>query len=249
MKYRLTGLLLTAFATLLAVPASAEYTARGLTTNAGKLDIYAGPVPRPLIDDHGLTFRTGADNLYLDAGAAYGVTDTIDVGVSLLHLRLFEDTDIFNPSVYGTFKLLDGDVSLGLRPVVPLPIFDNGFWLGLDIPLLVKLGGATRLETGASLRVGFTDPVWLSLFIPARLAVNVTDALFLGVDTGLGIPLAPDAGDVSIPLGFFLGYTVADGVDIVGSVRWPGFFATGRDPVVSGRFPTIGLGVNVYNLL
>lgn len=249
MKHHLTGLLLTAAVLFAAAPASAEYTARGLTTNAGKLDIYAGAVPRPLLEDHGLVFETGGDDLYLSGGVAYGVTDSIDVGVSALHLRLFDDTDIFNPYVYGTFKILDGDVSLGLRPVIPIPVFDGGFWVGLDVPLMVRLGGSVRLDTGASLHVGFTDPVWMNLFIPARLAFEVTDSLFLGVDTGLDVPLAPNAGDVGIPLGAFIGYTVAPGIDIVGSIRWSGFFNTGRDPVLSGRFPSIGIGVNVYDLL
>lgn len=239
------------FLAMLSVPtlaAAQSYVSRPMTTSSGQLDIFVGPAPRPLLEDAGFIFASGADDLYLNTGVSFGITDDVELGAYPLRLRLFDDSDIDNPYIYGTFRLVRGATEVGIRPVIPIPVFDGSFWLRLDIPVIVRLGGHARLETGGQLELGFDDPLRVLLTVPLRLVFNIGPRFFLGLDTGVRVPLSP-SGSAAIPFGVFVGYTVASGVDIGLAVRWNDLFVSGRDPAFDGGAPSLTLGVNVYSLL
>lgn len=232
------------------VPSSASaqtYNARPLTTPGGHLDLHLGPAPKPLIEDAGLLFHTSSGDLDLRLGGSFGATDNIEIGASLLQLRLIENLDIGNPYLWGTFRIVSGQTEVGVRPVIPIPIFDSGFWLRVDIPVIVRLG-MTRIETGGSLELGFHDPASAILTIPLRFVFNITSSLFLGLDTGVRAPLNP-SGPASFPFGLFMGVTLPGDIDLVVAIRWPNFLVPERDPAFEADSPEIGLGINVFGLL
>ncbi len=232
-----------------AVAGAQSYVERPLTTHSGQLDLYIGPVPKPLIEDMGLRFRTRRDDLHLDVGLGFGITDDIELGLVPLRLRLFDGSDLDNPLVWATFRIVSGTTEIGIRPMIPLPIFDSEFWVRLDIPVVFHLSPHARLETGGQLEIQFEDPTEVDLTVPLRIALNVTPQFFFGLDTGVNIPLTRSE-PLHMPFGVFLGYTVAPGVDFALALRWPTLivFERGRT-LTDGRGPELILGVNVYDLL
>jgi hypothetical protein len=195
---------------------------------------------------------TGSSNaLGLSLGAGYGITDDLEVGATVIPLTLSPDFAYNAPSVYGTYRFLHGDVDVGAQLALTLPI-DRDFGLGVGVPVLFHLGEAARLDTGAFLGLTFGDALGKGLTIPIAFTYNLNPNLFLGARTGV---LLPNFDDFAMPLGAFVGYTLAGGAgntplaDITASFDFP-FFVTpsGADAISTGLWTASLNGRIFFNL-
>lgn len=256
----------------LAVPSSAiafdtgasgpiEYVDRDLTLGEGVLRIDFAPRDFGLmfggIGGGTLTqdvpgFRTGRIDigildstvLTLSAGATYGITSDLEAGAIIMPLYLAPDFDFGDIELFTRYRLLDGDIQIGLQGTVALPTASN-FGLGVGAPVLFKLG-KVRIDTGVELEIIFTDPTRVDLDVPVGVTFALQDGFFVGGRTGL---FFADLEDIAIPLYGHAGYTIIAGeapfIDLVASFGWPRFIWTGPgdaadidtfDFILGGRF-------------
>ena len=191
-------------------------------------------------------------------GVGLGLTPNLEIGGVLLPLQLTEEFDYRNPSFYGLYRLLTTEVlDLGLRADVSIPAQDarepfNGAvtpflpWCGdlaVGIPMRLRFFDAVLLDSGAHLGFVFTDPVGTLITVPLKVAIQVTDTVFLGPQTGIQVVNGDDA---VIPAGLFLGANFGSSsepmLDLVGSFLLPDA-NDGFDAFV------VGLGLNLYLFL
>jgi hypothetical protein len=198
-------------------------------------------------------------------GLGYGITDDLEVGGVLLPLQAFVgpagssgDVGFGDMSLYGQYRFVQGDVEVGARMDVLLPTHSRSddlrpVWIGVGLPVLLRLGDRVRVDTGVQLAmhlnpefeaalgpVGF--PPFRTYPLPMRSAsggpfvlnVNANERIYLGLRTGLAIHDLRAAGDsVTMPLGFHVGGTGASArgpvADVTLRFEWP-FFLTRMAP-------------------
>jgi hypothetical protein len=179
-----------------------------------------------------------------------------------------EEGTIAQPTIYATFRFLHlnlADIGARLRVafLVPQAGVGAGALVEPSVPLLVHLGKVARLdaELGIPISVaGSTTVVTLTgttavatkvsvgVDIPVRFALDITEHVHLGLNSGVIVDDFGDAANTArIPLGIFGGYAIgehrpildidpffgfpfliAPGVDGPGTSKFnPSFFATG----------------------
>ncbi|MEM9192066.1 MAG: hypothetical protein AAGF12_23035 [Myxococcota bacterium] len=192
----------------------------------------------------------------IDAGAGYGITDDLEVGVQVFGLQLAPDAEYNNaPILYGRFRFLDGPVEVGAEASVAFRDFDPfGVAIGAGVPVFVHLGDQFAIRTGAGLTILAGDNIdtAVGLNIPVEFVASITPNIFASLRSGLTIGDLGDAGDtVAIPLALRAGYTIADGdaplVDIYGQFGWPALYASGfeNDKVLEDIWQ-VNIGAAVY---
>jgi len=187
----------------------------------------------------------------LSAGAGFGITEDLEVGATVLPLTLSPDFQYNRPSVYGTYRFLRGDVEVGARLALSLPI-NGDFGINVGVPVLLHLGDTMRLDTGVFLQLTTSDPLGKSLNIPLAFTANINPNLFIGARTGL---LFPDFDGLMMPLGAYVGYTIAGGdgstplADITGAFDFPFFLrSSGGDAIYTGLWTASLNGRIFFNL-
>lgn len=173
-----------------------------LSFAAPSFDETDGPVrvrlPRPFVErpltvpaDHFEVRLTGAFrsevggdwSVPLLAGAGYGFTDDIELGVELIRLSLVPansespDSDFLAPTVYGSGKLTLGAVDLGTRLDIELPL--QGL-RAAELRLLGRLRLARRIRFDLGWSLGVVaqdgDAAWPSQ-LPIELSIQVVPSL------------------------------------------------------------------------
>lgn len=119
----------------------------------------------------------------LEAGAGYGVTDHIEVGLRLLRLTLVEAGDreggLQSPAVYGAGRLVFGPAEIGGLAEVELPF--SGFQAA-DVGGFFRLHGGrwSRLDLGARLGGRFDSPARATLTAPLEGLLSLGPRLAVG---------------------------------------------------------------------
>lgn len=233
------------------------YTHRSMTLPSGTLRIDVGPADRAMLQRGGFMVMgtPGDTGIGLSAGAAFGVIDGLEVGAMVLPLSLSPEADYLNPSVYGRFRILDGNFQLGAQVRATVPVQDgSNFGLDLGVPIKIMLGNGAHLNTGIEFQIQFADPdAIFGINIPLELAFNITESIFAGVSTGLWQPNL-DVSTTFIPLNLFAGYTMSLGtgmvLDATVDFGFPSFLVTsGPDTVVTDFWQLTFGGVVRMDLL
>ncbi|MCB9667797.1 MAG: hypothetical protein H6715_06750 [Myxococcales bacterium] len=191
-------------------------------------------------------------------GLGLGLTPDLEVGAVFLPLQLTEKFDYRNPSLYGSYRLLNTDIlDIAFRADVSIPADDyrepfNGAvmpflpWFGdlaVGIPLRLRIADALMIDTGAHFGVVFTDPLGTRINVPLKLAIQVTDTVFFGPQTGIQVANGDNA---TIPFGLFMGANFGSSskplLDLIASFQLPEA-DHGFDEFV------VGLGLNMYLFL
>lgn len=229
--------------------ASAALAAPPITLDKGVLRVDIGP-PDFAYMDHGRLndgrglrlFKPGSGDLGVGvgAGAAYGVTETFELGGLLLPLQLAPDADLGGLEVYGRFLLTGGgDMAVAAQITIQLPT-NADFALGLGAPIEVALSKSVRLQTGGELEIVF-DPSIISLDIPAALAFDVGRSVFLGPRSGL---FFDDFKELTVNLGAHIGGRLGGGWTLTGSFNWPIFLDTRGSEALNVDFFELIIGMN-----
>jgi hypothetical protein len=200
---------------------------------------------------------TGMEETFADTaialilGAGFGIMDDLEVGATVLPLQLDPEVDYLDPSVYGIFRFLRGNVEVGAGLAFVFPV-QGDFGIVPAIPVDIHIGDNMLLGTGVRLPILFADPdPIVSLEIPAEFAINVMPSLFFEARTGFLIPDF-DFDFFTIPLGIAGGYTIASGTggplaDVTLAFGFPAFLqpASDGDAVVTNLW-TLVLGASFY---
>jgi hypothetical protein len=222
---------------------SVSFVERPLTLTAGAIRIDGDlPISRFSVSFAGSSVSETFIGLGL--GGAYAISDDLEVSATL-PLSLSPDFDLGDPQLGATYRFVKGSTELGARVAVNLPV-QGDFGLNAGLPVLLRLGGKLRLDTGAFLGLAFADSTVTTLSVPASFAFQLMPDLALNATTGLVLPdLDPDKGALPLAVGAF--YTLAKGstpyVDVGATFALPAFLGFGGGGVntdlwsltVSGR--------------
>jgi hypothetical protein len=178
----------------------------------------------------GLNF---SDDSKTSNAAAYG--QQYDLQQTPPSGALFSGGDTFsNPELWGRYQFLDLDqIEVGVEARLFVPFASNTrFGLMGGVPVSFHLPNVLRVDTGGYLGLGFYDSTFVYFHIPAQVWFQINPQVFLGPLTGFTVqalpglntgPGGPSNTQVSIPLGFGVGYTVMPALDIkVLPIYWPG---------------------------
>lgn len=198
-----------------------------------------------------LGVTASSNSVGLGLGAGFGITEDLEVGATVLPLTLSPDFKYNAPSVYGTYRFLRGDVEVGARLALTLPI-DRDFGVSVGVPVLLHIGETARLDTGAFVDLTFSDPLGKQLRIPVAFTASINPNLFVGARTGF---VFPNFDSFGMPLGVYLGYTLATGdgaaplADITAAFDFPLFLRTGGgDAIYTGLWTASLNGRIFFNL-
>ncbi len=200
------------------------YVDRPLTLPRGQLRVDTAPSDYGYMDfgrlNEGrgmrLLVRPGPETFYFGAGAALGVADDLEVGALLLPILMAPSGNFGNLETYIRYQFLHEAFQLGVQGTLQIPT-DGEFGTGIGLPAIWSITEGIRMDTGVEFEF-LTGPVRFNLDIPLALAFTVVDSFFLGPRTGVHID---DFNGAAFPLGIFMGGTIAEKVDITGSMNWP----------------------------
>jgi hypothetical protein len=153
------------------------------------------------------------DFAFLVPGAAYGVTDGLELG-AVWPLQLSPALDLVDFSAYGKYSLQRGKVEVAGFAELRVPIQDD-LELGAGLPVYVHLSDGVRAETGGFVRLRFGDDTSVSLHLPVSVPIAVSPEVFVGPEIALEIR---DFEDVAIPVGVIAGYTLGKGISSIGDL-------------------------------
>lgn|GEM_PF-3473734 len=135
--------------------------------------------------DQGILFGSSII-LQLAFGATIGVTDDLEIGVTLPVGVI--GTIARDPILHATGRLYRGDVlEVGLRGAVQVPAFTTGNTdARIGVPIMLH-GSGIRFRASLDLDLLFTANVSWMLAVPAELAFNVTRAFTFGAQGWIGL--------------------------------------------------------------
>lgn len=158
--------------------------------------------------------RDWNDGIWLVPGLSAGVIEDLEIGIAQ-PLLIHPDVDLQNPLFHGTYQFTRGTLDAGLFWGVRIP-FEGHLVTHVGVPLYVHVSRSVRLDLGAFGRLAFPDDATFDLEAPFLVPINVTPQLFLGPETAI-VTWGGFEG-VSVPLGFFIGYTVTTGGGVLGDL-------------------------------
>lgn len=200
---------------------------------------------------------SGATTTHLNLGGAFGILDDLEVGATLIPLRLTDDFAFTNPSLYGRYRFMRTDqMQLAADLSLTIPVQSgSSFGMSVGVPAWFYLNEGFQIQTGLYYQATFSDPVSHGLWVPAVFNINVMDNLHVGIRTGLSLPFQNTGDTLSLPLGVEVGYALAGAnnrplVDIVPYFNFPQFLVPGSsgDVIGSGYWST-GVNARVYLFL
>ncbi len=232
-------------------PLPVQYVLRPLTLPHMTLTLVGNGV-----DDHvqGYTSALGTlaprDIQRLGLGAGYGLTDDLEVSVTLFSIEVspaFQNTDV---SFESRYRFLRGGVEMALAFFVASrdPVAGPS-GLGLGVPMLIRVGDVGRFDVIPA--VVLTDP-GPTLDVPIFYEHQLSENVGVGLHTGVTLPdLRLDRANV--PLGvvarFATGFTSRRTlVEAVMRFDFGRFYTAGQDTVDVGDW-TVQIAGRVYFLL
>ncbi|MGB5812605.1 MAG: hypothetical protein WBG86_18865 [Polyangiales bacterium] len=222
----------------------------------------------------------------MNLGVAISIADDLEIGFSRYRMgsypprSVFPDLSfgpsglvsmLFSPDVafgdipfYARFQPLDNGVSqIAIDAVVRIPARTQvGFQMGVPMRFVVKDRFAFDTGINFSIDDNPNGPSLWSLGIPFSFVANVTDRIFLNVDSGIeffdlsGTINTATSGLIDgpfefIPLGFGGGYTFDAGssmLDLFASFRFPTLYGfTSNDSEVQSETWAVTIGLNIHS--
>lgn len=195
-------------------------------------------------------------------GVAFGLLPYLDAGALFLNFEYRPQFAFTEVLVFVTQAFNFGDWELATRLSFLTPGGPGG-WQFNPGGMFAYRGGTYKLEAGTFWAIGagsllnedIADDHYLGLNIPLRGVINVTPALFAGLETGFLIPRFDEMDRTSLPLGGLLGYTVLSGkrlIDITASVKWDEFVyfspASEINAVQSNNY-RVDVGVTLHQMV
>lgn len=151
-------------------------------------------------------------------GAAFGITDRIEVGTTFLPLALSPDVNYGDIPIYGQFGVTR---DLAVRLTLDLPAATR-FGVTIGGTYAIRLD-ALRVDVGAAFSLRATDPASYNIQVPVVASYNVMPSLYLSLETGLN---TTEFDIIGIPLVFGGYYTIEKGgqpmLDLGASFGWRG---------------------------
>lgn len=231
--------------------AQGGYAERPLALNRGTLRIDMAPSDYGYMDfgeinDGRGAFKMngntgGGVSVYSGVGASIGVVKDLEVGALVFPIPIYPDFDFGNMEAYARYQITHGTFQLGAQATVQIPT-GGRFGVGLGMPMRIAASDLVRIDTGFEFEF-MAEPAQVHLDIPLAVAFDIDDVFFIGPRTGLRFPVMHD---LQMPLGMFLGGTVADAVDITGSFTFWNFINTYTDRTVDLRSWELMFGVAVF---
>jgi hypothetical protein len=208
------------------------YVDRPLTLAEGVLSPYASL---------GLAHQTpgtgAGESLSLvgDVAMDYGIVDWLEVGADLAPVSLWPSAAYFDPSLRATARFLSGGIEMGFRVTGWIPVRSGeSFALGLGLPVRIHLMGYGRLDLTPTFLFDFGDPIVARFSVPAALAFNLGQYVFVGASSGVSFRLDRPDSSLAVPLGFFAGGTAMGEsgpiVDVRGGFGWPSLYRSWISP-------------------
>lgn len=196
-----------------------DYISRPLVLPKGVLRIDGGP-RRPYSGGQVMPggqlqvlINQGQDVALLVPGAAYGVTDGLELG-AVWPLVLSPNLDLLDLSVYGKYLLQRGSVEVAAYAELRIPV-QNDLEIAGGVPVNVHLAPNLRLETGGFLRLVFGDDTNFLVDLPLSVPIQVSPQVFVGPEVAVQIF---DFETVALPLGVIAGYTLGSGIGSIGDL-------------------------------
>ena len=184
----------------------------------------------------------------LAAGAAYGVSDDIEVGSLLLPIVLSPEGDFGNISLFGTYRLQPDATEIGLRAQLVLPT-QGDFAIDAGVPFILRATDEVRVDTGGFLGLAFGDETTSQLRAPVAVSYQITEAIAAGVHSGFSLTDF-DFDTFAIPLGIHGGYSIAGDAgplaDVTMSLGFPQLLVPGADDAFDAGTFAFQVGANVY---
>jgi hypothetical protein len=171
--------------------------------------------------------------------AGYGVTDDFELDATIIPMTFAPTVQYGDPSVSGTYRFFNQPAVeigafLGLTALTHDDDIRGYINVTAGIPVLARLGESVRVDTGLFVPITFggRPSVLLSAIVPVRATLQITDPLYLGANTGLGIADFSHPGDtIYAPLGMFVGYAISLGcaalVDLSAHLGFPDLYVSG----------------------
>ncbi len=159
----------------------------------------------------GSTTCASATGTALNLGGAFGLTNDLEVGATVLPLQLTEDFAYNNPSIYGRFQFLNnGQLQVSGQLTLTVPVRDGSkLGLGVALPVWYNASDQLQIRTGVYYNATFSDPVSHGISVPLQFHVNLDDYLFGSLNTGIDLPFKDTGDNLNLPLGVAFGYTLA----------------------------------------
>ena len=190
--------------------------------------------------------------------AGYGVTDDFEIDATILPMTFAPAVQYGDPSLSGTYRFFNQPaVEIGaFLGITALTHNDNqrGYvTVTPGIPVLLRLGQSLRVDSGLFVPITFggNSSVLLAAIVPVRATYQITDPLYLGANTGIGIADFSHPGDtIYAPLGMFGGYAISLGcsalVDLSAHIGFPDLYLSGaRGSIVTDNWET-GVTASIY---
>lgn len=190
----------------------------------------------------------------LNLGAAFGVTNELEVGATVVPLQLTESFAYRNPSLYARYQFFrNAGMQAGVELSATIPVQDGSkFGLQLGVPYWYAFSDMFQLRTGAFYALTLTDPVSHGVTVPLVFNLNFTDNVHGALRTGVNLPFQNTGDTLSIPLGVEGGFALAGDnnrplLDLVASFSFPLFLVPGSSgDVVNTSLWQLGLAGRFY---
>lgn len=219
-------------------------------------------------------FGSSENFVSLNFGAAISPVDNLEIGFSRYRMGSFPGINFIDLVNLGASGLISGivspegdfgdipfylryqavsgtaDVALEFRLRIPTL---SEFGLAFGVPVRIHAGDSVAIDTGVD--ITFDDPGdldILSVGVPLQVVGNLSDNVFLELQTGVSLPdITTDPVVTVLPLGFTVGGSVDAGpvmLDAFLNFRFPLFaaFSSGESEVTTEIW-TITVGINVYS--
>ncbi len=226
------------------------YAERPLTLDKGTLRIDLGPSDYGYMDfgelnDGRAAFEfikyPGGTTVYSGVGAAISIIDDLELGGLVFPLPIHPNFDFGNMEAYVRYQITHGTFQLGAQGTIQVPT-QGRFGVGLGLPMRIAASDMVRIDTGVEFEI-MADPGDLHLDVPLAVAFDIDDSFFIGPRTGARLI---DMREFQMPLGLFLGGTVANAVDLTGAFTVWNFIHTATEPAIDFRVWELLFGANIY---
>lgn len=149
--------------------------------------------------------RGGDDPQYVNPGVSYGVGSDVEVGL-VWPIQIAPEGDLRDPRAHVTFQFHEGELEAGVFGVLQV-----GLWgetaITTGVPLYWHISPDMRLDTGAYVRLGFSDASRVGLILPAQLPIQISPEFFMGPEVIFSIGQL-GTGQAGLDMGGFFGYTL-----------------------------------------
>lgn len=219
-------------------------------------------------------FVGGENVVSLNFGAAISPADDLEIGFSryrmgsfpginfvdlvnlggsgLISVFVSPEGDFGDIPFYIRYQAVSGTADVALEFRLRIPTLSE-LGLAFGVPVRIHAGDSVAIDTGVDLT--FDDPGGLDILsvgVPFQIVGNLSDNVFLELQTGVSLPDVTTGPVVTVlPLGFTVGGSIAAGpvmLDPFVNFRLPLFAAFGSgESEITTEIWTITVGINIYS--